>query len=150
MLSYPFPEYYPVSSPYGERVHPVTGEVKAHRGTDYATPEGTAILSPLDGAVVFVGEDDSSGVFLGVSDGAYTVSFSHLTGVLAQEGQQVEAGEPLAFSGQTGMVTGPHTHVRIRHALSGADFDPVSLLPDGPPTEGLGVVGAVAILAALL
>lgn len=150
MLRFPFDGDFPVSSPFGERIHPITGVVHFHTGTDFALPEGTPILAPSDGVITMMGEDTRNGIYLGMnsSPGGFLLSFGHLGEITATRGQHVEKGEKIALSGATGAVTGPSLHYRVRNS-QGVDLDPISVTE----TNGAPVVllaAAVAAGAALL
>ena len=116
----------PVTSPFGIRVHPQTGVVGGHTGTDYGVPIGTPIGAMADGEVVFVGRqtytrDDGStggaGNYLIVRHGdadhgyAYSSAF-HLqdNSTVVEVGDRVEQGQTLGRVGSTGGSTGPHLH----------------------------------------
>lgn len=136
MLNYPFAREYIVSSPYGPRVHPVTGQVGSHRGTDYATPAGTPVYSPLSGVIAFAAEDDRSGKYIGVKNPDYTVSFSHLETWIGIPGDPVTAGQVIGLTGSSGMVTGPHVHVTVKDE-KGDRIDPETvILPPSESEEG--------------
>lgn len=131
-----------VSSPFGVRVHPVTGQRHMHNGADLRMPVGTVLVAPSAGVVAFAGPlpaSPASGIALGVDhdDGRHSWSFSHLSGVLVRVGDRVSAGAPVALSGATGLVTGPHLHLVVR--VDGAAVDPMPFFA--------GVVGALAIVA---
>jgi len=132
VLKYPFSREFVISSPYGPRIHPVTGNVGSHRGTDYATPIGTPVYSPLSGVIAFVGEDDRSGRYIGVKNEDFMVSFSHLETQIGTAGDPISAGQAVAVTGNTGMSTGPHVHVTVKDA-SGNRIDPETVII--PPSE---------------
>lgn len=137
-----------LTSPFGERLHPITGARSFHAGADYAAETGTPIISPFPGIVSEVGADERSGNFLILerADG-WTASFSHLEAREVGEGQEVKAGELVAFTGSTGAVTGPHVHVRVKDP-AGVDVDPESVWRDGP--NGTVVLAAIVAAGALL
>jgi len=151
VLKWPFMRDFVVTSPFGERVHPVTGEKGSHRGTDYATPVGTPVYSPLTGIVSLVGEDDRAGKFVGVKNKNFYVSFSHLSQIVAQKGEVVTTGQVLGLTGATGMVTGPHVHVVVRDS-QGKRIDPETVLDatNGIESDDGGWVLALATIGALL
>jgi murein DD-endopeptidase MepM/ murein hydrolase activator NlpD len=110
-LSQPWPEGYTVNarSPFGWRVHPITGKRKFHHGVDVALPVGTPLTAPADGVVVKKGNGPSGGVTLILKheDNRHTVYYhlqkpSHLA-----KGAQVKRGDLIAYSGNTGASTGP-------------------------------------------
>ena len=132
-LSQPWPEGYSVNarSPYGWRVHPITGRRKFHHGIDVALPVGTPLTAPADGVVVKKGNGPSGGVTLILKheDNRHTVYYhlqkpSHLL-----KGTRVERGELIAYSGNTGASTGPHLHFEVRKSARWGDtVDPMPYL----------------------
>lgn len=111
----PFAGHYRISSPFNpRRVHPVTGRVAPHRGTDFAMPSGTPIVAPADGRVRRVARHPYAGRYLVVEHGqGYTTRYLHLSRVLVRPGQDVERGDRIALSGNTGRSTGPHLHYEL-------------------------------------
>lgn len=114
-----------LSSPYGFRTHPISGEYKLHNGVDYAASEGTIIYAPASGVVSAVGSDGSSGNWLKIDHGdGYETAYAHLLSYIAGRGDQVAAGEPIAEVGETGGATGPHLHFILRKDGSSTDPEP--------------------------
>jgi murein DD-endopeptidase MepM/ murein hydrolase activator NlpD len=144
---FPLPEKI-LTSPFGERVHPVTGERSFHGGADYAAELGTPVTSPFKGAVSATGSDDRSGTFLILErpDG-WTVSFSHLDAREVSVHQEVSSGELVAFTGASGRVTGPHVHIRVKDP-AGVDVDPEAVWKKG--LNGGTVVAALLAAGAIL
>jgi len=103
-----------VSSYYGYRIHPVTGEKNYHRGLDIAMPEGTEILAGHDGTVTFAGSNGDYGLVVELDNGEDLVSkYAHCSALLVSVGQTVTMGTPIARVGNTGQSTGPHLHLEI-------------------------------------
>ena len=101
-----------------------------HTGTDFAVDAGTAVLAVGDGTVVSAGWQSSYGntVVIELSDGRYAL-YAHLSAFEVTAGQQVQAGDLVARSGDTGNSTGPHLHFEIRTSDTyGADVDPLAFL----------------------
>ena len=113
-ISYISPVSDMTSSGFGYRVHPLSGEVKFHYGTDFAAWTGTDILCFADGTVSFVGEDTGYGNYLVVShaNGCRTL-YAHCSEILVSSGENVTAGQVIARVGATGQVTGPHLHFEL-------------------------------------
>jgi murein DD-endopeptidase MepM/ murein hydrolase activator NlpD len=138
-LSQPWPEGYTINarSPFGPRVHPITGKRTFHHGVDVALPVGTPLTAPADGVVVKKGNGPSGGVTLILKheDNRHTVYYhlqkpSHLA-----KGEKVKRGELIAYSGNTGASTGPHLHWELRKSARWGDtIDPVPHLQE-PPVE---------------
>ena len=93
------------------RLHPVTGRVKAHRGTDYVAPVGTPIWAAGDGVVQKSSYNKFNGnyVFIRHSN-TYVTKYLHLTKRKVKTGQRVKQGQTIGTLGGTGRVTGPHLH----------------------------------------
>lgn len=104
-----------VTSYYGWRVHPVTGEKNYHKGIDIAVPTGTDILSGQDGTVTQASFDaDGYGWYIVVEGKDGLVSkYAHCDALLTAVGQKVKKGDLIAKSGNTGTSTGPHLHLEV-------------------------------------
>ena len=132
-LSQPWPEGYTINarSPYGWRVHPISGKRKFHHGVDVAAPVGTELRAPADGVIVHKGSGASGGNTLIIkhADDLFTVYYhlakpSHLL-----KGTRVERGEVVALVGNTGASTGSHLHWEVRKSARWGDtVDPVPYL----------------------
>lgn len=120
-----------VSSPFGLRVHPVTGELRPHNGVDLAVPVGTALRASRAGKVVSVSSSSTGGLSLRLLDSyGFTWVYMHLDRVAALPGAWVAPGELLAWSGASGRVSGPHLHLELRTA-DGRPVDPIPYFPRG-------------------
>ena len=84
-----------VASPFGPRVHPVTGVPSHHSGVDIACPEGTPVVAPASGVVLatWIDERHGGGLSLTLQCGGARYGFAHLSEVLVVRGQRVERGE---------------------------------------------------------
>ncbi len=116
-----------LTSPFGERLHPVSGEKGLHTGMDWSVPEGTAVQAPMDGTVSETGENEAYGIYLLLThkDG-YTTFYGHLESIGKEQGAHVSAGEEIARSGNTGQSTGPHLHFELQK--DGVPIDPSPFL----------------------
>ncbi|AEE97566.1 Peptidase M23 [Mahella australiensis 50-1 BON] len=112
-MQWPVPGNTVISSYYGRRIDPITDVVTTHHGIDIPAPEGTNIISPEDGTVVFAGWDDSYGNLLVIRSGGYDFMFGHCSDILVSNGQAVTKGQPIAKVGTTGRSTGPHLDLRV-------------------------------------
>ena len=117
------------------RVHPVTGNVRAHKGVDYAAPTGTPIRSAGDGKIVFRGVKGGYGNVVIVQHGAtYSTLYAHMSrfkGGLSV-GSRVKQGQIIGYVGQTGLATGPHLHYEFR--VNGVHRNPLTIkLPTAEP-----------------
>lgn len=122
---WPVKGYYTLSSQYGYRVHPITGEKKLHKGIDIAGSGigGQPVLAAADGEVMRAEINGSltSGygryvvINHGKSDGVlYTTHYAHLKSYVVSPGQTVKKGQVIAYVGSTGSSTGNHLHFEIR------------------------------------
>jgi murein DD-endopeptidase MepM/ murein hydrolase activator NlpD len=105
-----------ISSGFGWRIHPVTGEKKLHKGVDFAAPTGTPIFASADGVVTDAGWTDGGYgniVELRHSDGSVTL-YAHTNKVYVSKGQLVNRGQAIAEVGTTGRSTGPHLHFEVQ------------------------------------
>ena len=114
-LQWPLPVAGTITSPQGYRTDPITGEVSYHSGTDIAAPEGTPILAAADGTVTIANALDSWGGSYGYHvkldhGGGLTTLYAHCSSICVTAGQQVTAGQVIAYMGHTGRATGPHLH----------------------------------------
>jgi murein DD-endopeptidase MepM/ murein hydrolase activator NlpD len=109
-----FPVSGNVSSTYGKREDPVTGEASFHSGFDISCPSGTPIRATADGIVSHSGWIAGSGNVVVLEHGCgYSTIYAHNTKNIVNVGQQVSKGEILAYSGSTGKSTGPHLHYEV-------------------------------------
>lgn len=111
----PLNKKYRISSSFNpRRVHPVTGRVSPHNGTDFATPTGTKVFSTGDGTVARVGNHPFAGRYVDIQHGGqYKTRYLHLHRVLVRRGETVRRGQAIALSGNTGRSTGPHLHFEL-------------------------------------
>ncbi len=118
-----------VSSEFGYRTDPFTGEQSYHGGIDFSKPEGTPIYSVLDGTVTLVRYSTSSyGYYVMVDHGGgFVTLYAHCSAIYVSEGQTVTAGETVAAVGTTGRSTGNHLHFEIQ--IDGKRQNPRSYLP---------------------
>ncbi|MFQ3680496.1 MAG: M23 family metallopeptidase [Pseudanabaenaceae cyanobacterium] len=116
---YPLPYNVPVTSPFGWRRHPVTGETAFHSGIDLGAPLGTPVLATADGLVDFAGVAGGYGHLVTLTHGDRQTQYAHLDRIAVQVGQRVRRGQVLGTVGATGRVTGPHLHYEV--LIPGAD-----------------------------
>ncbi|NYF98992.1 M23 family metallopeptidase [Janibacter cremeus] len=103
---------------------------RLHAGVDYGASVGTPLRAMGDGTVVGAGPMSGYGVYIDVEYADGTVSrYGHLSSVAASVGQQVAAGDTVAYSGNTGRSTGPHLHLEIRPG-GGEPVDPTGWLTE--------------------
>ena len=118
-LQWPLPVAGAITSQFGHRVDPITGEVSSHTGTDIACAEGTPILAAADGIVTVANGLDSWGGSYGYyiqidHGGGMETLYAHCSSICVTTGQQVQAGQVIGYVGHTGRVTGNHLHLEVR------------------------------------
>ena len=118
-LQWPLPVAGTITSQFGHRVDPITGEVSSHTGTDIACAEGTPILAAADGVVTVANGLDSWGGSYGYyiqidHGGGLETLYAHCSSICVTTGQQVQAGQVIGYVGHTGRVTGSHLHLEVR------------------------------------
>jgi len=119
--------YTNVSSYYGNRTHPISGEQNFHTGVDLAGPQGTPIVASRSGTVVKAEYQDAAGYFVTIDhqDG-YDSSYLHMQKYIVEVGQVVIAGQVIGYCGQSGSATGPHLHFEVYH--DGRMMNPAKLI----------------------
>lgn len=111
-----------VTSPFGMRKDPFTGEWRMHNGIDlYA--ENDEVYAMLAGTVKKVGYDSRSGNYVILQHGEYTISYCHLSAITVKENTPVLAGDVVGITGNTGRSAGEHLHVTCRR--DGRCLDPI-------------------------
>ena len=118
-LQWPLPVAGTITSQFGHRVDPITGEISSHTGTDIACAEGTPILAAADGTVTVANGLDSWGGSYGYyvqinHGGGLETLYAHCSSICVTTGQQVQAGQVIGYVGHTGRVTGNHLHLEVR------------------------------------
>ena len=117
-LQWPLPVAGTITSQFGYRVDPITGEVSSHTGTDIACAEGTPILAAADGIVTVANGLDSWGGSYGYyiqidHGGGLETLYAHCSSICVTTGQQVQVGEVIGYVGHTGRATGSHLHLEV-------------------------------------
>lgn len=126
-FGFPLTSYTRKSSPYGYRIHPITGTRKFHSGVDYAAPYGTSILAAEDGVVLTAGWNSGYGNCVTINHGGgYVTLYGHCSSLLVSAGQKVTKGQTIAKVGSTGNSTGNHLHFEVR--INGSPVDPEGYL----------------------
>ena len=118
-LQWPLPVAGTITSPFGHRIDPLTGEVSSHTGTDIACAEGTPILAAADGIVTVANGLDSwggsYGYYIQIDHGTgLETLYAHCSSICVTTGQQVQAGQVIGYVGHTGRATGSHLHFEVR------------------------------------
>lgn len=115
-----------ITSPFGDRVHPVFNTTKLHSGIDIDAEIGTPIKAATKGTVINVGEDEVNGNFVKIETGKYEILYAHCHKTMVKKGQKVNQGDIIAEVGDTGIVSGPHLHFEVQEG--GQAIDPAPLL----------------------
>jgi murein DD-endopeptidase MepM/ murein hydrolase activator NlpD len=103
-----------LSSAFGVRTDPFTGEPAIHQGVDFAGEEGSAVIATAGGIVTWAGERFGYGRMVEVEHaGGYRTRYAHAKAVNVQIGQLVDKGQQVATLGNTGRSTGPHVHYEV-------------------------------------
>ena len=127
-----------VTSYYGYRVHPISGEKNYHTGVDIGMPEGTEILAGHDGTVTLAGNAGGYGLCVAIEGEAYeghtlTTKYGHCSQILVSAGQEVKAGDVIAKVGNTGNSTGAHLHLEV--LVDGQYLNPLYFADTGDTSE---------------
>lgn len=113
-----------LSSTFGYRTHPISGEYLMHEGVDLVAEEGREILAFADGIVDYVGESEVYGLYLQLEHGdGYETFYAHCSALLVTDGASVSKGDVIALVGETGEVTGAHLHFELKE--NGERIDPL-------------------------
>lgn len=118
-----------ITSEYGNRTNPVSGEYLMHSGVDIAASQGTEIRAAYSGIVSEVGSKSVGGNYISLvhKDGSETL-YCHCSKIIAEKGDVIRAGETIALVGSTGRSTGPHLHFEI--TVDGKTENPLLYLPN--------------------
>jgi murein DD-endopeptidase MepM/ murein hydrolase activator NlpD len=117
------------------RFHPILNKWRSHKGVDYAASIGTKVKVTADGTIDFVGQQTGYGNVVMVNhQGHFSTVYGHLSRFASglHRGQRVAQGDIIAFTGQSGLATGPHLHYEFK--INGQQHDPLRVaLPDARP-----------------
>ena len=103
-----------VTSDFGFRIGPISGNREFHLAIDIAASEGTDILAFADGVVRYIGENDSFGLYLMIDhDNGVSTFYAHCSKLLVRKGDVITCGQTVALVGETGSATGPHLHFTL-------------------------------------
>ena len=117
-----------LTSGFGPRIHPISGEPDFHEGIDIEVPEGTDVYASCAGRVIVAGRHSGYGLYVILEHrNGYRTLYAHLSEIGVYRGQFVEGGQVIGRSGNTGNSTGPHLHLEILQY--GRPLNPLALLP---------------------
>lgn len=122
-----------VSSYYGSRIHPVTGQEQFHRGVDIGVPTGTAVYAAMDGTVTTAAYDSYYGNYVAIEDEkGYCTKYAHMDTLNVSAGATVKHGDVIGTTGNTGSSTGSHLHIEC--LLNGEYYNPLFYFEAGEGT----------------
>lgn len=124
--------YYYVSSYYGYRKNPSTGNEEFHRGVDIAVPTGTTVYAAHDGTVTAAAYDSHYGNYVAIEIDGYTTKYAHMDSISVSAGQEVEKGAVIGTTGNTGSSTGSHLHIECLY--DGEYYNPLFYFDVGEGT----------------
>jgi len=116
-----------ISSYFGEREDPFSGEEAYHKGVDFAGTAGANVMAVAAGVVTWAGNRTGYGNLVEINHGdGYITRYAHNQRTLVSVGQTVKRGDPIALMGSTGRSTGPHVHFEV--VRNGRQVDPLSFI----------------------
>ena len=122
-----FPADGPISSPFGERMHPIFHDMRMHTGIDIGAGYGSPVRAAAAGAVVVAGYVSGYGTAIVIDHGGGLATlYGHLSRLGVHVGSRVTAGQTIGAVGNTGNSTGPHLHFEVR--VNGTPVDPMRYL----------------------
>lgn len=114
-----------VTSPFGYRIHPISGKASHHNGVDFAA-RSDPVFNVLNGRVKETGKHKLLGKYIRIVHGEVETIYGHLSHILVSPRDTVIAGQPIAITGSTGRVTGEHLHFSVK--FNGKFLDPLKFL----------------------
>ena len=119
---------YTITSPFGMRVHPISGVYKMHEGVDMSAPQGTPIYAAKSGKVTTTSfQAGGAGYYVSINHGdGFSSVYMHMTHYIVKPGNYVNAGQVIGYVGSTGGSTGPHLHFGI--AYNGKYVNPMNYI----------------------
>ncbi len=116
-----------VTSGFGNRISPFTGQTEFHAGLDISNAPGTKIIAPANGRVSFAAEKLYIGNLLAIDhDHGRVTQYGHLKEILVNPGQEVKRGDVIGLVGNTGRSTGPHLHYEV--LINGTPVNPLKYI----------------------
>lgn len=125
VMTWPTPGYNTITSPFGNRMHPILKKMKLHTGIDIGTPSNSNVIAAQGGTIIHSDWLGGYGKVIMIDHGGGVVTlYAHNNSLLAKVGDAVAKGQPIAKSGSTGQSTGPHVHFEVR--INGDYVDPMT------------------------
>jgi murein DD-endopeptidase MepM/ murein hydrolase activator NlpD len=116
-----------ISSGFGVRMDPFTGEQGVHKGVDFAAQAGSDVLAVAAGIVTWAGPREGYGNLVEINHGkGYSTRYAHNQTILVKVGDEVQRGQAIAEVGSTGRSTGPHVHFEVLR--NGVQINPMSFV----------------------
>ena len=125
-LTWPVPCSTRVTSRFGTRSDPFTGQTATHNGIDIDgfNNDGNIIVAAADGTVITASYDGAYGNYVVIDHGDITTLYAHMSGMAVSAGDYVSAGQTIGYLGATGRATGTHCHFEV--FVGGSRVDPSS------------------------
>ena len=121
-----------ISSYYGYRKNPNTGNEELHRGVDIAVPTGTTVYAAHDGTVTTATYDSYYGNYVVIEKDGYTTKYAHMDSLSVSAGQSITKGTVIGTTGSTGSSTGSHLHIECLY--NGEYYNPLFYFDVGEGT----------------
>ena len=121
-----------ISSYYGYRKNPNTGNEELHRGVDIAVPTGTTVYAAHDGTVTTATYDSYYGNYVVIEKDGYTTKYAHMDSLSVSAGQSITKGTVIGTTGNTGSSTGSHLHIECLY--NGEYYNPLFYFDVGEGT----------------
>ncbi|MBV9149838.1 MAG: M23 family metallopeptidase, partial [Candidatus Eremiobacteraeota bacterium] len=116
-----------ITSPFGWRIHPISGVRSFHEGLDIGVASGTPIGAAEAGRVIYAGWYGGYGNYISIDHGGgVSTGYAHCSAIYVSVGQDVRQGQTIGAVGSTGYSTGPHLHFEVR--INGKPVDPLTRL----------------------
>ena len=138
VFRWPVPSCTYITSRFGLRVHPITGDTKSHTGIDIGAGYGASIVAADGGTVSYAGEKGGYGNCVMINHGnGYVTLYGHMSSISVSNGQSVSKGDTIGYVGSSGIATGPHCHFEI--FSGGSRIDPEQFFSGLTFAEDAGV-----------
>ena len=120
-----------VTSKFGIRRHPITGQIRAHNGIDISAPVGTPVKAAADGVITKAMYYSGYGRYVRISHyGKVETAYAHLSRIVVRRGQHVKKGQIIAYSGNSGQTTAAHVHYEVH--MRGKPINPLGFVAQEP------------------
>ena len=120
-----------MTSKFGVRRHPITGQIRAHNGIDISAPVGTPVRATADGIVTKAMYYSGYGRYVLISHyGKIETAYAHLSRIVVRRGQYVKKGQIIAYSGNSGQTTAAHVHYEVH--MQGKPINPLKFVAQEP------------------